>query len=96
MKMSTIAIRVNFRRRKTLGLSAVLALSIVTLLIVPAFAQLKPSYNLLQEKKKDPAVEAYRNYIDKEYNSTIKKIPEPKKKSSDPWGSVRSAEPSKK
>jgi hypothetical protein len=65
------------------------------LLLGPAFAQ-KPALDLMREKQVDPAVEKYRKAVDQEYNSTIQKIPEQKKKSNDPWESLRSAEPIKK
>ena len=38
-----------------------------------------------REKKKDPRA------IDRDYQSTIKKIPDAEKKKSDPWGDVRPA-----
>ena len=90
-----MAILASFRRRRAVGRSAFLASAIITLAVGPAFAQ-KPALNLLREQPADPATEAYRKQIEQEYNSAIRKIPEPKKKSSDPWGSVRSVEPTKK
>jgi hypothetical protein len=81
--------------RHTIGLSAILATAFIALLLGPAFAQ-KPALDLMREKQVDPAVEKYRKAVDQEYNATIQKIPEQKKKSNDPWGSLRSAEPAKK
>jgi hypothetical protein len=84
-----------FQRRHTIGLSVILIIAFIALLLRPAFAQ-KPSINLMREKSVDSAVEKYRKAVDQEYNATIQKIPEQKKKSNDPWGSLRSAEPAKK
>ena len=62
----------------------------------PVFAQFKPSLNLLTDKQDDPATEAHRKEIEKEYQSKLGTIPDQKQKKSDPWGNIRSAEPSKK
>ena len=56
----------------------------------------KPSLNLMGEKQVDPRVQAYRKAIDGEYESALKKIPEHKKKNSDPWEGVRPGGPTKK
>jgi hypothetical protein len=87
--------QVNFRLPNAVGFCAVLVIAIVLLRIEPAFAQFKPTFHLGQETK-DPAVEAYRKQQEEEYNSVVRKIPDGKKKSSDPWGNVRGAEPAKK
>ena len=62
----------------------------------PAFAQFTPSLNLLTDKPEDPATEAHRKEIEKEYQSKLGTIPDQKEKNSDPWGNLRGAEPSKK
>ena len=62
----------------------------------PAFAQFKPSLNLSTDKPEDPATEAHRKEIEKEYQLKLGTIPDQKQKNSDPWGNLRSAEPSKK
>jgi hypothetical protein len=67
---------------------------IITLTIGAAFAQadskdMQGGQNSLrdqQEKKNDRA-------IDRDYQSTIKRIPDKEKKASDPWGDVRSTPP---
>jgi hypothetical protein len=62
----------------------------------PAFAQFKPSVNLSADRQEDPATEAHRKEIENEYKSKLKTIPNQEPKKSDPWGNLRSAEPSKK
>jgi hypothetical protein len=62
----------------------------------PAFAQFKPSLNFSTDKPEDPATDAHRKEVEKEYQSKLKTIPDQKPKNSDPWGNLRSAEPSKK
>jgi hypothetical protein len=62
----------------------------------PAFAQFKPSLNLSADKQEDPASEAHRKEIENEYKSKLKMIPNQEQKRTDPWGNLRSAEPSKK
>ena len=74
---------------------ALIGVAVVALLAGPAYAQ-KPALNLMQEKEKNPAVEEYRKAIDQEYKAATEKIPDQKKKSSDPWQNMRSAEPSRK
>jgi hypothetical protein len=58
--------------------------------------KVKPGLNLMGEKQADPRTEEYRKAVDREYNAALKKIPEKKKTSNDPWESVRSGEPTKK
>jgi hypothetical protein len=48
------------------------------------------------EKYVDPRVKEYRKAVDQEYDAALKKIPDQKKTSSDPWAGVRSSEPAKK
>jgi hypothetical protein len=59
-------------------------------------SRVKPGLNLMGEKKVDPRVRAYRDAVDREYDAALKKIPEQKKTNSDPWGGVRSDNPTKK
>ena len=61
-----------------------------------AFAQFKPSLNLMQDKAKDPATEAYKKAIENEYKSKLKEIPDRPQTKVDPWANVRSANPSQK
>ena len=61
-----------------------------------AFAQFKPSLNLSADKPDDPATEAHRKEIEDAYKSKLKTIPDQERKKSDPWGNLRSTEPSKK
>jgi hypothetical protein len=61
-----------------------------------AFAQFKPKIDLLKGKPVDPATEAYRKEVDKEYQSKLKAIPDQPQKKVDPWGNVRSSNPSSK
>jgi hypothetical protein len=49
----------------------------------PAFAQFKPS---LTDKPENPATEAHRKEIGKEYKSKLEAIPDQKQKKTDPWG----------
>jgi hypothetical protein len=57
--------------------------------------KVKPGVNLMGEKQVDPRMEEYRKAVDQEYNAALKKIPEKKKTSNDPWAGVRSGEPTK-
>jgi len=95
----------NVRWRHAFCIGSIFAAAIVALPIEFALAQtpqtqqmpkVKPGLNLMGEKEVDPRVEAYRKAVDQEYNSTLKKIPEDKKKNTDPWASIRSGEPAKK
>ena len=61
-----------------------------------AYAQFKPSINLMQDQPKDEATEQRRKDIESEYKSTVSKIPDQKKKSTDPWQNLRGTEPAKK
>ena len=56
----------------------------------------RPSVNMMGEKYVDPRVKEYRKAVDQEYEAALKKIPDQKKTTSDPWAGVRSSEPSKK
>jgi hypothetical protein len=58
--------------------------------------KVKPGLNLMGEKYVDPRVKEYRKAVDQEYDAALKKIPDQKKTSSDPWAGVRSSEPAKK
>jgi hypothetical protein len=60
----------------------------ITLGPAPASAQKTPPINLLGEKTIDAGTAQRRRDIENDYNETMKKIPD-KKKSADPWGSVR-------
>jgi hypothetical protein len=61
-----------------------------------AFAQFKPSLNLMQDKPKDSATEAYKKAIENEYKSKLKEIPDRPQTKVDPWANARSANPSQK
>jgi hypothetical protein len=62
-----------------------------------AFAQFKPSVDLAKIKPlDDPAKEAYRKEVDKEYQAKIKAIPDQPQKKVDPWANVRSSTPAPK
>ncbi len=52
-------------------------------------------FNFLADRPADPEAEAKRAEIDRAYQASKKKIPEAQKQPSDPWGSVRTAEPAK-
>jgi hypothetical protein len=62
----------------------------------PQTQRIKPGLNLMGEKQVDPRMEEYRKAVDREYNDTLKKIPEQKKTNNDPWAGVRNGEPTKK
>jgi hypothetical protein len=62
----------------------------------PPTQRIKPGLNLMGEKQVDPRMEEYRKAVDREYNDTLKKIPEQKKMNNDPWAGVRNSEPTKK
>jgi len=62
-----------------------------------AFAQqFKPTIDLSKDKPADPETEAKRKEIDNEYQSKLKAIPDQLQKKVDPWGNVRSSNPSSK
>jgi len=61
-----------------------------------AFAQFKPGIDLMHEKPKDPATEAYEKAVDNEYKSKLKAIPDQPQKKIDPWGNIRNSSPSPK
>jgi len=61
-----------------------------------AFAQIKPKLNFTDEKPVDPKSEAYKKAIDEQYRSQLKAIPDQPQKKVDPWGNVRSSNPSSK
>jgi len=58
--------------------------------------KIKPGLNLMQEQQVDPRMQEYRKALDREYDASLKKIPEQKKTNNDPWAGVRSSEPTKK
>jgi hypothetical protein len=86
----------HFIRQKYRIVFIVSSVFVFIVLNGPVFAQFKPSLNLLTDKQDDPATEAHRKEIEKEYQSKLGTIPDQKQKKSDPWGNIRSAEPSKK
>jgi hypothetical protein len=61
-----------------------------------AFAQFKPSLNLMQDKPEDPATEAHRKAVENEYKSKLKEIPDRPQTKVDPWANIRSSNPSQK
>ena len=72
------------------------AATIIALLVQPAYSQLKPTFKMGGDKEVDPRTEQYRKDLEREYQSTLKKIPDKEKKSNDPWADMRSNEPVKK
>jgi hypothetical protein len=67
------------------------AAAVVVLLTAPAYAQ-TPNINLMQEPMAKSAEEKEADAIkEKAYKDSLKKIPDAKA-SSDPWGTVRSAD----
>ena len=68
------------------------AAAVVALLTVPAAYAQMPNVNLIQElESKTPEQKEAEAVRDKAYKESLKKIPDAKV-SSDPWGTVRSAE----
>jgi hypothetical protein len=67
--------------------------AVFALLTGPAYAQMAtPNVNLIPElQSKSPEEKAAEEQRDKAYRESLKKIPDAKV-SSDPWGTVRSAE----
>jgi hypothetical protein len=61
-----------------------------------ALAQFQPKINLLNNQPVDPATEAYRKEVDKEYKSKLKAIPDQPRKNVDPWANARSSNPPQK
>src|SRR6201990_3138304 len=71
------------------------AAAMIALLTGPAYAQQMPNINLMPEvTSKTPEEKAADEVRDKAYKDSLRKIPDAKA-SSDPWGTVRSAEPTK-
>jgi hypothetical protein len=73
-----------------------IAAAIVALLAAPAYAQMAtPNVNLIPElQSKTPEEKEADAVKEKAYRESLRKIPDAKA-SSDPWGTVRSAEPAK-
>ena len=68
------------------------AAAVMLLLTAPAYTQMMPNVNLMPEVKTLSPEEKEREAIrDKAYKESLKKIPDAKT-SSDPWGTVRSAD----
>ena len=68
--------------------------ALVALLTAPAYAQ-TPNINLMPElQSKSPEEKEQEAAQQKAYKESLRKIPDAKV-SSDPWGTVRSAEPAK-
>jgi hypothetical protein len=71
------------------------AAAITALLLAPAYAQQTPNINLIPElQSKTPEEKEQEAAQQKAYRDSLRKIPDAKG-SSDPWGTVRSAEPAK-
>ena len=62
----------------------------------PQAPKMKPGLNLMGDKQVDPRTEQYRKNVDREYDAALKKIPDQKKTTNDPWASVRSGEQTKR
>ncbi len=58
--------------------------------------KMRPGLNLMGDKQVDPRTEQYRKNVDREYDAALKKIPDQKKTTNDPWASVRSGEQTKR
>lgn len=73
---------------------------IVAALTMPANAQntvnMPRASNTPRSLPPDPQVEQYRKEVDKDFQAATQKIPEQKKKATDPWANVRSVEPAGK
>jgi hypothetical protein len=81
-------------RMKIFRAAALIALSTVALLSVPAYAQ-TPNINLLPEfQSKTPEEKEADAIKERAYRDSLRKIPDAKV-SNDPWGTVRSTEPPK-
>ena len=68
---------------------ALAAFAVIALAIIPAQAQKLPPINILQDKSPDARTVQRHRDIEGDYNNTMKKIPDRKKESSDPWKTVR-------
>lgn len=58
--------------------------------------KMRPGLNLMGEKQVDPRTEQYRKNVDREYDAALKKIPDQKKTTNDPWATIRSGEQTKR
>ena len=77
---------------RVFGASAIGATAVIALLVGPVHAQQMPNINLIPELgSKSPEEKEQDAVKDKAYRESLKKIPE-SKASSDPWGTVRSAD----
>jgi hypothetical protein len=80
---------------RIITMRTLLFVCLLTLAAAPAFAQgmgTGTAIPLNQEKKVSPEEEAKRRATEEAYKSTLKTIPEAK--ANDPWGNMRSVEPS--
>jgi hypothetical protein len=68
------------------------AAALMVLLMAPAYAQMMPNVNLMPDvQSKSPEEKEQDAIKDKAYKDSLRKIPDAKA-SSDPWGTVRSAD----
>jgi hypothetical protein len=68
------------------------AAAVMVLLMAPAYAQTMPNVNLIPDAQSKSPEEKEQDAIkDRAYKESLKKIPDAKA-SSDPWGTVRSAD----
>jgi hypothetical protein len=63
--------------------------TLIVFVSVPAYAQKMPPLNVLRNDAPDAYTQQRRKEIEDEYNAAMKKIPDRKKQSSDPWQKLR-------
>jgi hypothetical protein len=68
-----------------------IAVAMLALIAMPAYAQIGGRHTAGDEKKEEPK----KKIDDKAYKAALERIPEPKEKY-DPWGVTRPADPAKK
>ena len=75
---------------------ALMVLTIIALLIEPAYSQRKLKPPVPQDDPLERKLEWDRKQIEQQYRAVVDRIPDQKKKNTDPWHDVRGTEPKKK
>ena len=76
-------------------MKALMVPTIVALLIEPAYAQRRPS-SPPQEDPLERKLQQDRKQLEQQYKAAVDRIPDQKKKNTDPWHDVRGTEGPKK
>jgi hypothetical protein len=91
LNLATQSVQEEGANRRGSSMRTFVATMIFALVAGPAFAQFGGISLLPDEKAKTPEEIQRGQAIDNAYNSAIKKVPEQKKATNDPWADVRGA-----